>query len=83
MFFKFSSSQGAFANDKTAGVNEYPLIASLIDGQTANLFCGATIISRHHALTAAHCLTNVNPFQIALLVGDHDMTSIGRRTLYY
>ncbi|XP_022164940.1 venom serine protease-like [Myzus persicae] len=69
--------QGVFANEKTAGVNEYPLLASLIDGQTANLFCGATIISRHHALTAARCLTNVNPFQIALLVGDHDMTSLG------
>ncbi|CAI6351102.1 unnamed protein product [Macrosiphum euphorbiae] len=69
--------QGVFANPKTAGVKEYPLIASLIDGQSANLFCGATIISRHHALTSASCLTNVNPFQIALLVGDHDMTSIG------
>uniref|UniRef100_A0A2S2P4X6 Venom serine protease 34 n=1 Tax=Schizaphis graminum TaxID=13262 RepID=A0A2S2P4X6_SCHGA len=69
--------KGVFANGKTAGVNEYPLIASLIDGQTANLFCGATIIGRHHALTAARCLTSVNPFQIALLVGDHDMTSLG------
>jgi len=70
-----------FANPKTAGVKEYPLIASLIDGQTANLFCGATIISRHHALTSARCLTNINPFQIALLVGDHDMTFIGKRAL--
>lgn len=64
--------------EKTAGVNEFPLIASLIDGQTATLFCGATIIGRHHALTAARCLTDVNPFQIALLVGDHDMTSISK-----
>lgn len=70
--------QGIFVDRKTSGVNEFPLMASLIDGQTASLFCGATIISRHHALTAARCLTNVNPYQMALLVGDHDMSTLGK-----
>lgn len=69
-------------DEKTAGVNEFPLIASLIDGQTASLFCGATIIGRHHALTAARCLTDVNPYQIALLVGDHDMNSLSMCQVY-
>ncbi|XP_050543038.1 venom serine protease-like isoform X2 [Daktulosphaira vitifoliae] len=61
-------------NGGTTGVNEFPLMASLIDSRTANLFCGATIISKHHALTAAHCLNFANPYQIGLLVGDHDVT---------
>lgn len=76
--FVVGYSQGVIVNGKTAGVNEFPLMASLIDGQTANLFCGATVIGRHHALTSASCLTGVNPFQIAVLVGDHDMAALGR-----
>ncbi|XP_050053178.1 venom serine protease-like [Aphis gossypii] len=70
-------NQEVYTNEKTAGVSEYPLIASLIDGKTANVFCGATIIGKHHALTAASCMTGIDQFQISLLVGDHDMTSIG------
>ncbi|XP_025204262.1 venom serine protease 34-like [Melanaphis sacchari] len=70
--------QGKFTNRGTAGVSEYPLLASLIDGETAKMFCSATVIDRHHALTAAHCLININLFRITLLVGDHDMTSLAR-----
>lgn len=58
-------------------------MASLIDGQTANLFCGATVIGRHYALTSARCLANVDPSQMALLVGDHDITALGRRIPWF
>jgi len=81
--YRFRYSQEVFTNEKTAGVSEYPLIASLIDGKTANVFCGATIIGKHHALTAASCMTGIDQYQISLLVGDHDMTSVGQCTFKY
>ncbi|XP_025411134.1 venom serine protease-like [Sipha flava] len=69
--------QDVVLNGNTAGVNEFPLMASLVNEQTAKLFCGAVIIGKHHVLTAAHCMTDVNPFQIILLVGDHDFINHG------
>jgi secreted trypsin-like serine protease len=74
----FECSQDVVLNGNTAGVNEFPLMASLVNEQTAKLFCGAVIIGKHHVLTAAHCMTDVNPFQIILLVGDHDFINHGK-----
>lgn len=56
------------------GINEYPMMAGLVDGIKQELFCGATIISKSYALTAAHCLMQVQPRKIGLLVGDHDIS---------
>lgn len=62
---------------RETGVNEYPMMAGLIDGRLRELFCGATIISPSYALTAAHCLIGKKPKTIGLLVGEHD-TSVGK-----
>lgn len=52
-------------------VNEYPMMAGLVQQSTPSVYCGATIISRNYAITAAHC---VDPpvDQLGLLVGDQD-----------
>ncbi|XP_018398771.1 PREDICTED: venom serine protease 34-like [Cyphomyrmex costatus] len=57
------------------GVNEYPMMAGLVDLFEKDVFCGATIISKKHVLTAAHCLIDTDPSTVNILVGDHDLTT--------
>uniref|UniRef100_A0A1B0GL98 Putative trypsin-like serine protease n=1 Tax=Lutzomyia longipalpis TaxID=7200 RepID=A0A1B0GL98_LUTLO len=61
------------------GVNEFPMMAGLVDSRIRTVICGATIISHRHALTAAHCTRNVPVRNAGLLVGEHDL-SVGHET---
>nr|XP_003700801.1 PREDICTED: venom serine protease 34-like [Megachile rotundata] len=57
-----------------AGVNEFPMMAGLVDFRQRNITCGSTIISNRYATTAAHCFKNgTEPRDYGLLVGDHDL----------
>uniref|UniRef100_A0A7G3AWM0 Putative trypsin-like serine protease n=1 Tax=Lutzomyia longipalpis TaxID=7200 RepID=A0A7G3AWM0_LUTLO len=60
---------------QNAAVNEFPMVAALVDLTTRDLFCGATLISNRKAITAQHCLLNQSPGNVALLVGDYDITT--------
>ncbi|XP_001861527.2 venom serine protease 34 [Culex quinquefasciatus] len=62
-------------------VNEFPMLAALVDSTGGGIFCGATIITNYHALTAAHCPLGRSITNLGLLVGDHDITS-GTDTSY-
>ncbi|XP_003700816.2 venom serine protease 34-like isoform X1 [Megachile rotundata] len=62
-----------------AGVNEFPMMAGLIDVTILGVWCGGTIISNRYVLSAAHCVYNRNTSDFGVLVGDHDI-SIGNDT---
>ncbi|XP_038114133.1 venom serine protease 34 [Culex quinquefasciatus] len=47
------------------------MMAGLVMSGTTSIFCGATIISEYYALTAAHCLTDLEG-TLTLLVGVHE-----------
>ncbi|KAG5325916.1 SP34 protease, partial [Acromyrmex heyeri] len=51
-------------------VNEYPYIVGLATATNKTIFCGATIISNRHILTAAHCFRITNR-----VIGEYDVTT--------
>jgi len=59
---------------KETGINEYPWQVGLITGSKRHPFCGGSIITSQHILTAAHCLKKRLVSDISILLGEHDTT---------
>lgn len=49
------------------------MMAGLIDADMRSIYCGSTIISSRHVLTAAHCLINRQINRLGVVVGEHDV----------
>uniref|UniRef100_A0A146M174 Venom serine protease 34 n=1 Tax=Lygus hesperus TaxID=30085 RepID=A0A146M174_LYGHE len=66
-----------------AGPHEFPSMAGLIDAQARMVRCGAFLIQERLALTAAHCVVNLETFQpldannYGLLVGAYQISQAG------
>merc|ERR1712198_196125 len=56
-----------------AKVNEYPWMVSLVYWNFPFHFCGGTLISSRHVLTAAHCVVNKRPQDIGVSLGEHNI----------
>nr|QHB21584.1 venom S1 protease 7 [Platymeris rhadamanthus] len=59
-------------------VNEYPMMAGLYYKPKKILFCGGTIITQYHVITAAHC---TEPFEesvtdLQVVLGEHDQDKV-------
>jgi len=52
-------------------VNEYPWQVGLVSRFGKQPWCGGTLISNKHVLTAAHCTVNTQASNIRVLLGEH------------
>ncbi|XP_059056008.1 venom serine protease-like [Achroia grisella] len=54
-------------------INEFPMMAALVDRYTTDITCGAVIIDKRYLLTAAHCVEKYRPTDFAVVVGEHNV----------
>nr|ATU82411.1 venom S1 protease 12 [Lethocerus distinctifemur] len=75
-----NKDDGRIVGGRETKINEFPHMAGLaFENETAgqlSLFCGATILTPYHVLTAAHCTERRDPKSIYVIVGDHDLLSV-------
>uniref|UniRef100_A0AB38ZEE2 Venom S1 protease 37 n=1 Tax=Ectomocoris sp. TaxID=3104572 RepID=A0AB38ZEE2_9HEMI len=55
------------------GINEFPFIVAIRTQFSPFVFCGGTIISEYHVVTAAHCTRPRRHEEFAIIVGDHNV----------
>jgi len=65
------ANQDRIVGGEATDANEYPWQVALVSANGKHPFCGGTLISSQHVLTAAHCTAGSSPSNIAVLVGEH------------
>nr|ABZ89688.1 trypsin-like protease [Ranatra unicolor] len=71
-----NKDSGRIVGGREAFVNEFPYMVGLgymsPRGSAVSAFCGASIITPRHVLTAAHCTFQDHGEKLGVVVGEHD-----------
>lgn len=67
-----------------ASPSSMPWIVSLrLTTQISSHFCGGSLISSQHVVTAAHCVYDKEPTSIAVIIGLYDLNSFSSSNIFY
>jgi len=72
-----NNGQKRIIGGEDAQTNEFPWMAALFNKSNVNVngfFCGGSLISNHHVLTAAHCVHDSRAKDLVVTFGDHDIS---------
>jgi trypsin len=72
-----SAPAGAIVDGEEAEPGEWPWQVALLVGGAQ--WCGGSLVSPQHVLTAAHCVDTLTPQQVLVLAGTNDVNSGGVR----
>ena len=53
-------------------MHKYPWMVALVDPGQNTVWCGGSLVSSQHVVTAAHCTEGRTAASIEVLVGEHD-----------
>merc|ERR1711970_1260113 len=70
-------------NGWPADKGEWPWIAALLNN--GRQFCGGSLITQEHILTAAHCVAHMSRYDVANLkvrLGDHEIRTVGETEIF-
>merc|ERR1712213_116166 len=70
-------------NGWDADQGEWPWIAALLNNNRQ--FCGGSLITQKHILTAAHCVAHMSRYDVANLkvrLGDHEIRTVGETEVF-
>ncbi|XP_026728126.1 venom serine protease 34-like [Trichoplusia ni] len=65
--------QNRIVGGQETGINEYPMMAGVIDVDISQIKCGAVIITNRFVMSAAHCVVGRNVARTAIVVGEHNV----------
>merc|ERR1719458_1120212 len=69
---KGGAANGRIVGGQETELHEYPWQVGLVSRNGRSPFCGGTLISSTHVLTAAHC-TQTDASSIAVILGEHNI----------
>lgn len=82
---KFFNPESLVFYGNTAKPNRWPFLVALFSNVKAKFFCGGSLISQQHILTAAHCLQEKRntvakkPTEVVAFLGKYDLNIIYER----
>merc|ERR1719412_1871450 len=70
---KGGQANGRIVGGQETEVHEYPWQVGLVSRNGRTPFCGGTLISSTHVLTAAHCTAGESARKLRVLLGEHNI----------
>ncbi|XP_055588878.1 venom protease-like [Uranotaenia lowii] len=69
-----TKQQSKISGGRPADPGEWPWMAALITNSGQQSFCGGSLVTDRHVLTAAHCVLNLKLNQFMVRLGEYDFT---------